>query len=38
MSFGVAELEQSMSSYEWLKKADVNLYKAKEAGRNCVVS
>lgn len=38
MSFGVAELEQNMNSYQWLKKADINLYKAKEAGRNCVVS
>jgi len=38
MSFGVSELDKNMTSSQWLKAADVNLYKAKEAGRNCVVS
>jgi diguanylate cyclase (GGDEF)-like protein len=37
-SFGVSQFLPSESHEELLKRVDVNLYKAKEQGRNCVVS
>lgn len=37
-SFGVAERQPGESFYDWYKRADIALYRAKEAGRNCVIS
>ena len=37
-SFGVAEHFLTESSSQWFKRADLSLYKAKNSGRNCVVS
>jgi len=37
-SFGVAEYLKSETAAQWLKRSDLNLYKAKELGRNKVVS
>lgn len=36
VSFGVAQLEPSWSSYDFVKAADAQLYRAKRAGRNRV--
>ncbi|MFK8051711.1 MAG: GGDEF domain-containing protein, partial [Woeseiaceae bacterium] len=38
ISVGVAQLHQSESTDDWLKRADVALYQAKENGRNAVVA
>jgi len=37
-SFGVAEYLKNETVAQWLKRSDLNLYKAKEGGRNKVVS
>lgn len=37
-SFGVTELRKDDTKTSFLKRADVLLYKAKESGRNCVIS
>lgn len=37
-SFGVAQLEESMDETQLFKKADEALYRAKEKGRNRVVT
>jgi len=37
-SFGVAEYLKRETVGQWLKRSDINLYKAKELGRNKVVS
>jgi len=37
-SFGVAEYLKSETVTQWLKRSDINLYTAKELGRNKVVS
>ncbi|MFT7414086.1 MAG: diguanylate cyclase (GGDEF)-like protein [Methylophagaceae bacterium] len=37
-SFGVAEYLKGESVEHWLKRSDINLYKAKESGRNKVIS
>jgi len=36
ISLGVAEYNSEESSDTWLKRADENLYAAKDKGRNCV--
>jgi diguanylate cyclase (GGDEF)-like protein/PAS domain S-box-containing protein len=36
-SFGVAQRLEQESAVDWLRRVDVCLYAAKEAGRNCVV-
>lgn len=38
VSIGVCELNPSMSADDWLKQADLALYKAKKEGRNKVCS
>lgn len=38
VSVGVAELAASESTQQWLRRADQNLYRAKELGRNRVVN
>lgn len=38
ISAGIASRKSEEDFYETLKRADENLYKAKEQGRNCVVS
>ncbi len=38
VSIGLAEYRQDMTSKELIKEADKNLYKAKETGRNKVIS
>jgi len=37
-SFGVIEMNEKEDSQSMLKRVDINMYKAKEQGRNCVVS
>ena len=37
-SFGVASMNESDNKESFFKRADIALYKAKESGRNCVVS
>ena len=36
VSIGVADYENNESIEAWIRRADVNLYQAKERGRNCV--
>jgi diguanylate cyclase (GGDEF)-like protein len=38
VSIGVCQWEQGLDAKEVMKRADVALYKAKEQGKNCVVS
>lgn len=37
-SFGVVEIEKNESIIDMIKRSDIALYKAKDQGRNCVVS
>ena len=37
LSAGVSGLEEGMDSTTWLRACDDKLYRAKEAGRNCIV-
>lgn len=37
-SLGVATLRPGEDWNEWMKRSDENLYRAKETGRNCVIS
>ncbi len=37
-SFGIAEFTESDDVVQLMKRADANLYMAKDAGRNCIVS
>lgn len=38
MSVGVSEFRRAGSLEECIKRADKNLYAAKAAGRNCVIT
>ncbi len=38
ISIGISEFEKGEDRMSFIKRADQNLYKAKESGRNCVVS
>ena len=36
ISLGVAEYQTGEEGVDWMHRADVLLYEAKDAGRNCV--
>jgi diguanylate cyclase len=36
-SFGIAQIQESEGPMELIQRADANMYKAKNAGKNCVV-
>lgn len=38
MSAGVATLKEDESAEQWMLRSDNSLYKAKDAGRNCVIA